>query len=296
MVTDPSPGRAHTVRMTAAERAFFAQPFLALAHRGGSTYPPNVGRENTLHAFEQAVALGYTHVETDVHATRDGVLLAFHDDRLDRVTESTGLVAELTGAEVARARIGGTDPIPTLDEVLEAFPDTYFNIDLKTDAAIGPLVEVINRHRAHRRVNVASFSDRTLRAFRLLAGTQVSTSVAPLGIRLTRVLPTLARLLAVPGNALQVPHWHQLPRSARSLPSAVLDAVGDDVRGDRFRVVTRSLVEAAHATGKHVHVWTIDDPAEMHELIDLGVDGLVSDRIDVLKDVLVERGLWHGQH
>lgn len=282
--------------MTVADRAFFAPPFLALAHRGGSTYPPNLGRENTLHAFHQAVSLGFTHVETDVHATRDGVLLAFHDDRLDRVTDRSGLVGELSHAEVGEARIGGTDPIPTLDEVFEAFPDTCFNIDLKAEAAVGPLVEVINRHRAHRRVNVASFSDRTLRAFRRLAGTQVSTSVAPLGVRYTRLLPSVAALLAAPGNALQVPHWLPLPTGARSLPPAVLSVLGGQLREGRFRVVTPGLVEAAHAAGKQVHVWTIDDADEMRELIDLGVDGLVSDRIDVLKDVLVERGLWHDQH
>ena len=282
--------------MTVADRAFFAQPFLALAHRGGSTYPPNVGRENTLHAFGEAIALGYTHVETDVHATSDGVLLAFHDDRLDRVADRTGMIGDLTHAEVAAARIGGTDAIPTLDEVFETLPDTYFNIDIKAPASIRPLVEVINRHRAQQRVNIASFSDRSLREFRRLAGTQVSTSVGPLGIRWTRLLPSVARLLAAPGNALQVPHWHPLPSSARLLPAAVLRAFGDDIRGDDFRLVTRALVEAAHAAGKHVHVWTIDDPDEMRELIDRGVDGLVSDRIDVLKDVLVERGLWHGEH
>lgn len=282
--------------MTVADRAFFAQPFLALAHRGGSTYPPNVGRENTLHAFGEAVALGYTHVETDVHATRDGVLLAFHDDRLDRVTDRTGMIGELTHAEVAAARIGGTDPIPTLDEVFEKFPDTFFNIDIKAPTSIRPLVEVINRHRAQQRVNVASFSDRSLREFRRLAGTQVSTSVGPLGIRWTRLAPSVAGLLAAPGNALQVPHWHPLPSSARLLPAGVLSAFGDDIHGDHFRLVTRALVEAAHAAGKHVHVWTIDDPDEMRELIDRGVDGLVSDRIDVLKDVLVERGLWHDEH
>ncbi len=281
--------------MTVADRSFFAQPFLALAHRGGALYPPNVGRENSLHAFGQAVGLGYTHLETDAHATRDGVLLAFHDDRLDRVTDRTGLVAELDYDEVREARIGGTDPIPTMDEVLEAFPATYVNIDIKAAQAIRPLVEVLNRHQAHHRVNVASFSDERLRDFRRIAGTQVSTSVGPLGIGWTRMLPPVAKLVAAPGNALQLPHWIDLPEVVRSLPRPLLAPFAHDLRDGRFRVVTRELVEAAHATGKKVHVWTIDDPAQMHELIDLGVDGLVSDRIDVLKDVLVERGLWHDE-
>ena len=281
--------------MTVAEREFFAHPFLALAHRGGASYPPNLGRENTLHAFAQAVALGYTHLETDVHATRDGVLLAFHDDRLDRVTDRTGLVAELNRAEVAQARIGGTDPIPTLDEVFEAFPHTYLNIDIKAPAAVRPLLETINRHRAHRRVNVASFSDRSLRDFRRLAGEQVSTSVGPLGIRWTRLAPALAALVSAPGNALQLPHWHPLPASVLPYADRLQGVLGDGIRDGLLRVVTPALVRAAHAAGKQVHVWTVDDPAEMAELIDLGVDGLVSDRIDVLKNVLVQRGLWHGK-
>lgn len=282
--------------MTEPDRPFFAQRFIALAHRGGSTYPPNVGRENSLHAFGEAVALGYTHIETDVHATRDGVLLAFHDDRLSRVTDRTGMIADLPFTEVRKARIGGIDPIPTLDEAMEAFPGTFFNIDIKAEAAIRPLVEVINRHRAQQRVNVASFSERRLATFRQLAGSQVSTSVGPLGSGVARMVPLLPRLLPLPGTVLQLPHWSALPTALRSLPDGVLNAFGDDVRGHRFRVVTRDLVETAHAAGKKVHVWTIDDPAEMQELIDLGVDGLVSDRIDVLKDVLVERGLWHDEH
>lgn len=281
--------------MSVTDLPFFSPPFLALAHRGGSTYAPNVGRENSLYAFGRAVALGYTHVETDVHATRDGVLVAFHDDRLDRVTDRAGVIAELDHAEVARARIGGTDPIPTLDEVIEAFPDTFFNIDLKADGAVAPLLEVLNRHRAQRRVNVASFSGRRLRDFRRLAGSQVSTSVGPVGIALTRMVPVVPRLLSTPGNVLQVPYWTGLPAAVASLPAGLLDLAGPDIRGGRGRVVTPRFVAAAHAAGRKVHVWTIDDPAEMAELIDLGVDGLVSDRIDVLKDVLVEKGLWYGR-
>lgn len=281
--------------MSVSDLPFFSPPFLALAHRGGSMYAPNVGRENSLYAFGRAVALGYTHIETDVHATRDGVLVAFHDDRLDRVTDRTGVIAELDHTEVARARIGGTEPVPTLDEVFEAFPDTFFNIDLKADGTVAPLLEVLNRHRAQRRVNVASFSAARLREFRRLAGAQVSTSVSPAGIAWTRLVPVLPRLLSADGNVLQVPHWTKLPSAVASLPAGLRALAGPDIRGDEGRVVTAGFVAAAHAAGKKVHVWTVDDPGQMTELIDLGVDGLVSDRIDVLKDVLVERGLWYGR-
>lgn len=256
---------------------FFDVPFVALAHRGGASYAPNQGRENTLHAFGEAVALGYTHIETDVHASRDGALLAFHDSRLDRVTDGTGLVAELPLVEIARARISGQDPIPTLDEVLDAFPETRVNVDIKASPAIEPLAATIDAHRAHTRVNVASFSSARLQRFRRLTGGQVSTSVGPVGTGYTRMLPVLARRMPPVGRAFQVPRWTTLPG------------------GRRLEVVTPAFIEAAHAGGRFVHVWTIDERAEMHELIDLGVDGLVSDRIDVLKDVLLERGLWHGR-
>ena len=117
--------------MRAADYAFFDVPFAAFAHRGGATYEPNLYRENSLHAFKEAVALGYRYLETDVHATRDGVLLAFNDRVLDRVTDHTGAIAELTYAEIAEARIHGLDPIPRLSELLAEFPDVRFNVDVK---------------------------------------------------------------------------------------------------------------------------------------------------------------------
>ena len=161
--------------MRASDYPYFDQPFIALAHRGGSLLPDNVGRENTLHAFGNAVALGYTHLETDVHSTRDGHLVAFHDDVLDRVTDQRGAIAELSFDEVRQARVGGIDQIPTLDEVLDAFPDSYLNIDIKTGGAVEPLVACLNAHRAQKRVCVGSFGPQRLRQFRRLMGQQVAT-------------------------------------------------------------------------------------------------------------------------
>ena len=143
----------------------YATP-LALAHRGGSTYAPNVGRENTVHAFRQAVDLGYRYLETDVHATADGQLVAFHDDVLDRVTDACGAIAELPWGEISAARIHGVDAVPTLDELFETFPQARFNIDIKAPGAIEPLVEAIRRHGAIDRVCIGSFSDQRLRAAR----------------------------------------------------------------------------------------------------------------------------------
>lgn len=260
--------------MRARDYAYFDTPFCALAHRGGSLLAENVGRENSLEAMQAAVALGYTHVETDVHATADGHLVAFHDATLDRVTDRSGRIAELPLVEVRRAKIAGTAQIPTLDELFEALPTTRFNIDIKASGAVRPLVDTINHHRAHARVNIASFGLDRIRAFRRLMGEQVPTAASGLGTAWHAFVPVLPRLLACTGVVFQVP-------------------VSWPVRGREVPVVTERLIASAHAAGKEVHVWTVDDAAEMVRLIDLGVDGIVTDRPDVLRGVLEPRGLWH---
>jgi len=257
----------------AADFPYFHSRFQALAHRGGADYPPNSGRENTVHAFGQAVSLGYRYLETDVHATNDGVLVAFHDDDLDHLTDATGTIAMLPHREVARARIRGIDPIPTLDELLETFPEARFNLDIKGAGAIRPLARLLAAHRAESRVCVGSFSIERIRTFRRITGNRVATASSRLGAAWYAYAAGVRRIAPSAGVALQLP--------MRAF-------------NDRLPLVHRGLVEAAHRAGRVVHVWTIDDPELMHRLIDLGVDGLVSDRIDVLKDVLVSRGLWEA--
>lgn len=245
---------------------------LAFAHRGGAYHPEIEGLENTLAAFRHAAALGYDYLETDVHLTADGVLLAFHDDVLDRVTDQRGAVRELTLAEVRRARIGGREEVPTLVELLDAFPQARFNIDIKADDAVDALVALVRERDLWDRLLVASFSRRRIRRFRQLTEGRVPTAADPWQIVAFRLSPTaaLARLLAGGGfAAFQVPH-----------------------RSGRIRVVTPGFVRRAHAAGLQVHVWTIDDPAEMATLLDRGVDGLFTDRTDLLKDVLQGRGQW----
>lgn len=248
---------------------------LALAHRGGATHPDNVGLENTLVAFEHAVALGYRYLETDVHATRDGVLLAFHDALLDRVTDGVGAIADHTYAEIRETRVGAVSAgqsIPLISDLLEAFPGCRFNIDIKSGTAVEPLAALIDATGATDRFCVGSFSLDRLSRFRRATGGRVATSASPVEVAAFILSPSgrLARSLTR-GRvaALQVPHRN------RGLP-----------------VVTPALVRRAHAAGVHVHVWTIDDPGEMHHLIDLGVDGIFTDRTDLLKDVLDQRGLW----
>ena len=250
---------------------------LAFAHRGGAHHPELAGLENTLKAFDHAVKLGYRYLETDVHLTADGVLLAFHDDVLDRVTDRTGAIATMSYVDMADALIGGREPIPRMADLLEHFPRTCFNIDLKSDLAVPALADLVERSDSHDRVCVGSFSEARLRAFRELVTRPVATSFGPVGVGLSRFVPQALAdvLLRGRGDALQVPH--RLP-----------DRLGGST------VVTERFVRRAHERGRPVHVWTVDDPGEMRDLLDLGVDGLMTDRTDVLRDVLVERGQWMG--
>lgn len=254
---------------------YFDSDFLAFAHRGGAHYAPNLHRENSRHAFAAAVALGYRYLETDVHLTADGVLVAFHDSELDRVTDSTGKIADLPYEAVARARIGGQDPIPTLAELLEAFPDARFNIDAKSAGAVDVLARTIADHDAYDRVCVSSFGIRRLHRLRRLLGPRTASSASAAGIAVNRFAPWLTRALDSPAPALQLP-------------------VDQRVLGRDLRILTDRLVRTAHARGKQVHVWTIDDEAQIERLLDAGVDGIFTDRPDTLKKVLRRRGRWTG--
>lgn len=251
---------------------YFDVPFAAMAHRGGSLLPANLHRENTLVAFRNAVQLGYRYLETDVHVTADGHLVAFHDDRLDRVSDATGRLADLTLDQIREVRVNG-EQIPLFAEILDEFRDVRINVDIKATGAERPLADLLRSHQAFDRVCVGSFSQRRIDTYRSLAGPTAATSCGPVEVAANMAAGLLGVPLPGPGLAYQVPTHTTVAR--RSVP-----------------VVTRGFVRAAHRAGRRVHVWTIDDPDEMHHLIDLGVDGLVSDAVDVLKRVLISRGLW----
>ena len=242
---------------------------LAFAHRGGAGAWP----ENTMPAFQGAVDLGYRYIETDVHATRDGVLLAFHDDRLDRVTDRSGLICEMDYDEVKLARVAGKEPIPLFADLLTAWPDLRINIDPKLDNAVEPLIRVLREQDAIERVCVNSFSDRRTAAIREALGPDLCTGLGPLGT-------TRLRLSSWSGPLGFL--WGGFEAGCGQLP----------VRTRGIPIVDRLLVERAHELGLQIHVWTIDDPDEMRRLIDVGVDGLMTDEPKRLKAVLQERGLW----
>ncbi|CAM3705335.1 glycerophosphodiester phosphodiesterase family protein [Isoptericola cucumis] len=247
----------------------------ALAHRGFAR-PGGVddGLENSMAAFAAAVDLGYRYVETDAHGTADGVAVALHDESLDRTTDSRGLVADLPWSQVRRARIGGVEPVPALEDLLGAWPHLRVNVDVKGDSGVAPVAAAIERTAAHDRVCVTSFDVRRRRATLAHLTRPVATSAGRAevagflaGARLRT--DALARRALRHAHALQVP-----------------------VRDGRLTVVDATTVAAAHRAGRAVHVWTVNDPDEMRRLVDLGVDGIVTDRADLLRDVLRERHLW----
>ena len=241
-----------------------------MAHRGGAEWAPNLGKENTLAAFRQVAGLGYRYIETDLQVTRDGQLVCLHDLDLARLTGEPGRVADRTYRELTRLRVGG-EPIPRLADVLDDLPGVRFNVDLKTPGTAEALAALLRSNPAHDRLLVASFSARRLARFRRLTTGTVATGMATLGVVSTLLVPGV--WWRTPGEAVQS------PVSSRVGPVTI-------------HAITATTVARAHRRGRVVHVWTIDDPAEMETLIDLGVDGIVTDRPDVLKDVLERRGLW----
>jgi len=247
---------------------------IAMAHRGFS----QEGLENSMAAFRAAVDLGYRYLETDVHTTADGVVLLFHDETLDRVTDGSGKVSELPAQAVANARIGGREPIPRLDELLGELPDARLNVDVKDWNSVRSIAAGIESHQVHDRVLLTSFSDRRRKAVLKLLSRPVAASAGVVSVGLFTVL---GRLLPQPAF-----RW-SMRRNLRGI-----HALQVPVRYGRLEVVTAGFVRRAHALGLVVHVWTINDPAEMRRLLELGVDGLVTDRADLLREVLLERGEW----
>lgn len=246
----------------------------AYAHRG---WHVGDGQENTLAAFVRAADEGLAYVEMDVHASADGVAMVLHDPTLDRTTDGTGRIDALPAAAVARARVGGREPVPRLADVLRAVPGLRVTVELKSDAVVGPTLAVLDELDAWDRVCLGAFDEPRLATARAQAGPRLCTSLGRQGV------------LGLRGRA-----WAGAVPVAGRLAGAVLPPVEGTlaqvpVRYGRIVVVDRRFVRVAHELGREVHVWTVDDPAEMHRLLDLGVDGLLSDRPDVLRDVVAAR-------
>jgi glycerophosphoryl diester phosphodiesterase len=246
---------------------------IAFAHRGGARQWP----ENTLEAFEAAYGLGYRYMETDMHLTRDGAIVLFHDPTLERTTDGHGPVAHKTLDELRRLDAGywftpdgvhypwrGRGVwIPTLDEALALAPDLRLNVEIKPQGreVAEAMWRFIESRGCQDRVLVASAHAPTVRAFRRIARGPVATSAGTSEV-LAFWLAVRSRApwtLPIPYDALQVPEHH---------------------RG--ARVVDRRFVDAAHRRSLQVHVWTVDEPEAMRRLRALGVDGLMTDYPDRL--------------
>ncbi|MFC7263103.1 glycerophosphodiester phosphodiesterase [Streptomyces lutosisoli] len=239
---------------------------IAFAHRGGTAD----GLENTVAQFRRAVAAGYRYIETDVHATADGRLVAFHDSTLDRVTDGAGRIADLPWEDVRHARVGGKEPVPLFEELLEVFPEVRWNIDVKAEPALLPLLDLIDRTDAWDRICVGSFSESRVARAQRLAGPRLATSFGTRG-----VLGLRLRSWGIPAPLRRSAVAAQVPESQSGVP-----------------VVDRRFLRAAHARGLQVHVWTVNEPERMHRLLDLGVDGIMTDHIDTLRKVLEDRDTW----
>ena len=252
---------------------------LAIAHRGSRLLWP----ENTMPAFQGAYDLGIRWFETDVHVTADDVVVCLHDDTLDRTTDVHGDVGMWRFGELSAVDAGYRhDPeagypfrgigvrVPSLEEVVSVFHDSKLIIDLKRDGTEGPLAKLIGRLDLWDRVIVGGFDDARIRRFRRLTADRVATSTGPRATFL-RWAAAAAGRHPRPAHALQVPE-----------------------RYGRLRVVTERSVQKHTHAGSQVHVWTVNEPDEMHRLLDWGVHGIITDRPDLLRQVLEHRGSWTG--
>jgi glycerophosphoryl diester phosphodiesterase len=244
---------------------------IVVAHRGASGDAP----ENTLEAFAAAVEQGCRYLETDAHVTADGVVVAFHDHRLDRATDRRGAIERLTIAEVEQADAGHHFPgsrsrgvkVPRLEEILTRWPDARLIIDPKTDAAVEPLCALLEQHNAWDRVCLGAFSDRRIKRVRQLSRGRACTSMGPAATATAVIAAaTTGRMPRLGAHCLQVP-----------------------IRERGVRIVTQRFVDAAHRAGLPVQVWTVDDVPTMHYLLDIGTDAIMTNRPRVLNEVLAER-------
>ena len=230
-------------------------------------------------AFGGAADLGFRYLETDLRISRDGVLVTFHDQVLDRTTNGSGPVGALTFAELRRLdaayhfqpergypRRGQGIGVPSLEEAVTAFPEAVFMLDIKQNGLEGPLLELMERCNLWERVIVGSFGGPRLRRLRARAGRRITTAAAPGEILRFATAARLGRPARIPADLLSIP--------IRRL----------------IRLVDARTVAAARSGGLPMLVWTINETEEMARLLDLGVDGLITDRPDLLKQLMIERG------
>ena len=239
---------------------FFDTSFQPFVHRGDSVN----FTENTLEAFQDAVDLGYQYIETDLRMTKDGVIVTFHDENIFRVSGEQKKICDLTYDELTKVPLIKGGHIPRLTEVMEQFPDTKFNVDLKVDGLVTKVANIIDGHNAYERICIASFNTRTLRAFKKIRN-QACISMGILDVVFFRLFNFLISSV----DCIQVPlNWNGI------------------------KVLNNSLIKNAHSKNLKVHVWTINSKEEMESLINMKIDGIMTDEAALLKNVCTKANLF----
>lgn len=259
------PGESARMSRTALHPLLAHPGAIAIAHRGGGLE----GEENTLPAFNHAVTLGFTHTELDVHATRDGVVVIHHDPDLSRLCDDPRRIADMDWHALQQVRTKGGAEIPRLQDLLEAHPALHITIEAKSDSVVEPLCDLVTRIGVLSRISIGAFApERTTRARKILGP----------GLLWSPAHGQVARLFA---RGLGLPF---------GLQDFGVVQIPPEWKG--IAIVTPRFLRAAHAAGVRVQVWTVNEEPEMHRLLDLGVDGLMTDRPGLLRDVLMARGQW----
>ena len=272
---------------------FQGYKFFGFVHRGGDEEKT----ENTLEAFQYSSDLGFVFMETDVQSTSDGRVVIFHDADLKRIAGIDKKIKDLTFDEVTNIDLINGGKIPSLEETLFSFPNLRFNIDIKTNSAVEESIKIIKSQEALTRVCLASFSNKRIRKIRKLAGSQSCTSMSQLEV-VNAIFHVLAENLGSGINlrrkmrgdeAYFKSKWMRTTIPFNGIPDCAQVPVGQW----GIPIVTQSFIRIMNLLGKFVHVWTIDEPEEMNRLIDLGVDGLMTDKPSILKSTLIDRGLFN---
>ena len=239
--------------------------FYAFAHRGGTEFAP----ENTFEAFSNAFEIGYKFLETDVHINADGELMAFHDSTIDRVTNYEGELKNFTSNQLKKIKINDKFNIPFLADLIEAFPSIFFSVDMKSDDTVIPLIKLVNRMGVKDRICFASFNQNRLKYVRDEYLNKCITSLGPNEIAQTKLFSILGKKIHIKSKIA-------------SLPTSKY----------KIQLLNKSHIEFLKSLNIKVIAWTINKSEEMKHLINMGVDGIMTDNISSLKKILIKKNLW----
>lgn len=239
--------------------------FLAFAHRGGNDFAP----ENTFESFQFAVENGFKYLETDVHPTSDNKLMAFHDPTLDRVTNAEGRIIDFSSIDLKKVKVKNNYRIPLMEELLESFPNCFFSIDMKCDQSVIPLIDLVKRNNALERVCFASFNQNRLNFVRETFNNKCITSMGPKEIIASKIFSYINLKKNINSHLASMP-----------------------ISRYNIRLINKRSVAYLQSLNIKVIAWTINNEDQMRHLISIGVDGIMTDKLKLLKNILIEKNLW----